>query len=546
MDVRVFVADLLVILATGLVSGALCRRWGVSMLVGYLVAGAVIGHGGLQFVSQENHELEYLARAGALLLLFSVGIEFSLGELIRLSRYFFVGGAMQMVAVAAPLLAVCAAFGMAWQAALLVAFAGALSSTVLVFKALAEWGQTVSPAGRRAIGILLFQDVALVPLMLLVPMLTGTGEAPPAATYVVLAAKSVLFVIAVMLLREGIARWIVPTLARMRSVELVVLFTLTLLGGACWSAFVLGLPPLIGALAAGLAMSGNRLSKQVDTILLPYRESFAAVLFVTLGTLLDPGAFLREPVLLSAGLVGIVVLKTAAATMALRLTGLAWQTALAMGAGLAQLGEFSFLLIAAGLAQGIIDADAYNRILFIAIGTLILTPQALKFGLRWTTAVPDVAEGAATSASASGAVERALVIGIGPIGRQIASRLETMGIDVCLLDLSPINLHPFAQQGFPTVAGDARDAQVLRRAGAEQRHLVVVAVPDDETANAVVRNVRAINPIAAIFVRCRFQLNVEGLTEAGADAVVSEEAEASGALLRLCEEAVRRAVRPTR
>ena len=192
-----------------------------------------------------------------------------------------------------------------------------VDSTVLVFKALAEWGHTATPHGRRAIGILLFQDVALVPLMLLVPLLTKTGQPPSVTAYAVLAGKSLIFVAGVVLLRQLIRRWIVPMLARLRSVEIALLFALSLLGGACWAAFSLGLPPAIGALAAGIMLSGNRLSKQLDTIVLPFRETFAAVFFVTLGTLLNPLAFLQEPVLLTAGLAGMLMLKTAAATLAL-------------------------------------------------------------------------------------------------------------------------------------------------------------------------------------------------------------------------------------
>lgn len=528
------IVDLLIVLAAGFLSGALCKRAGVSLLVGYLVVGAVIGEGGLELVSQQHHELEYLARGGALLLLFAVGIEFSLEELLRLSRYFFVGGAVQMLLVAVPLTIVCLSFGMTSKAALLAGAAGALSSTILVFKALAEWGQTASPHGRRAIGILLFQDVALVPLMLLVPLMTGSGDSPTVLAFGLLLGKSLLFVVAVVFLRRLIARLIVPMLAKLRSVELVVLFTLTVLGSACWSSYAIDLPPAIGALAAGLMLSGNRLSKQIDTLILPYRESFAAVFFVTLGTLLHPLAFFDEPLLLASGLLGMLLLKSLAAAIALKLIGLSWKAAAGMGIGLAQLGEFSFLVIAEGVGQGIISPADYNRMLFIALGTLILTPLLLKLGLRWTDR--DALEVHKTRSSAQRPpIEKAIVVGVGPIGRQIASRLELFGVDVCLIDLSPINLHPFAQQGFHTVAGDAREPDVLQRADVEHCRLAVVCVPDDDVAGRVVAAVREVNRHTHVVVRCRYLASIAALTRAGADSVVSEEQEASGALLRLCE-----------
>ena len=534
-DISRVIVDLLIVLAAGLMAGMACKRIGVSLLVGYLVVGAVIGGGALGLVTQENHEVEYLARAGALLLLFSVGIEFSLEELVRMSRYFLLGGTVQMVLVSVPLTIAFHAFGMTWNTAILAGSAGALSSTVLVFKALAEWGQTGTPHGRRAVGILLFQDVALVPLMLLVPLLTQQGEPPTFASYSILASKSLLFVTAVLAARYGIARWFVSTLTQLRSVELVILFALCVLGGVCWGAYQLGLPPALGALAAGIMLSGNRLSKQIDTIVLPFRESFAAVFFVTLGTLLNPRLILEEPLLLTAGLLSILTLKAAAAAVALKMIGLSWKSAAGMGLGLAQLGEFSFLVLAEGVSQNVISAAHYNRILFIALGTLILTPELLKLGLRWTGGMPDEHDAGLHAGAGRDPTQHAVVIGIGPIGRQVTSRLEIMGVDVCLVDQSPINLHAFAQQGFHTVAGDARDADVLRRADTPHCGLAILSIPDDENACLIVRAIREMNENAAILVRCRYQSNIVRLTNAGASAVISEEAVASDALLRWCE-----------
>jgi CPA2 family monovalent cation:H+ antiporter-2 len=231
----------------------------------------------------------------------------------------------------------------------------------------------------------------------------------------------------------------------------------------------------------------------------------------------------------------MLTLKTAAAAVALKLVGLRWFAAIGMGLGLAQLGEFSFLVIAEGLDQGVISGVDYNRMLFVALGTLILTPQLLKFGLRWTGPPANEPDEIERTGQGDSPVRHALVIGVGPIGRQIASRLEIMGVYVCLVDLSPINLHPFSQQGFHTIAGDARNPAVLRNARADRCRLAVVSVPDDATANQIVRALRELNQTAAIVVRCRYQSNINRAKKAGATIVVSEEAEASGVLLRKCE-----------
>lgn len=535
-DLGRLTAELLVVLATGLLSGLVSKRFGSSLVVGYLVAGAVIGGGGLRVVSGREPELQILAEAGALLLLFAIGLEFSLDELRRLARPFWLGGTAQLTLVAAPLVLACRGFGMSWNAALLAGLAGGLSSTVLVFRALSESGATATEHGRRAIAILLFQDVALVPLLLLVPMLTGQGGPPTPAAFVVLGAKSTLFVVGVLVLRWCFGRYLAPLLTSLRSVELVVLFTLSFVGGVALAAVKLGLPAAVGAFSAGLALGGNRLSEQIDKIVLPFREAFAAVFFVSLGMLLRPGAFLEEPLLLTLGLAGMLLLKTTAAALALRLVGLSWRSSLGMGLGLAQLGEFAFLLVGKGLAVGLIGADDYNRMLFIAIGTLLLTPILVRVGLEFTD------ESAAAEAPRAGrgpwtddGSPRAVVIGAGPIGRQLASRLETAGSQVTVIDLSPINLHPFAQLGFATVAGDARDADTLRRAAADAARLAIVSVPADDVAVQVVQALREQAPRAAVLVRCRFQSNVARLVAAGATHVVSEEAEASGRLLALCD-----------
>ena len=328
-----WIFDLMLILAAGLISGLLCKRLGVSLIVGYLIVGAVIGGGGLHFVTQEHHEIEWVARTGALLLLFSIGMEFSLGELRRLSRYFCVGGSVQMLLAAVPVVVMLSLLGWNWKAALMIGAATSLSSTVLVFKTLSEYGQLDTRHGRRAIAILLFQDVALVPLMLLMPILTGEGAAGVSA-FALLAVSSVLFLLAVFAVRQITTMLVAPMLIRSRSVELVVLFSLTALGLGIGGAQVAGLPPALGALAAGLVLGGNRLSGQVDAMILPFRESFAAVFFVGLGTLLRPAVFVEQPLLLLAGLVGALAVKTLSSGVALRCTGLNWRAACGMGLGL--------------------------------------------------------------------------------------------------------------------------------------------------------------------------------------------------------------------
>ncbi len=527
-----WIVDLMVILAAGLMSGLICKRLNVSLLVGYLIVGAVIGGGGLQIVTQEHHEIEWVARTGALMLLFSIGMEFSLGELRRLSRFFFLGGSVQMLLAALPMMVMLPLLGWNWRAALMIGAAMSLSSTVLVFKTLAEYGQLETPHGRRAIAILLFQDVALVPVMLLMPMLTGEGVAG-AMSMVILAGSTVLFLAGVFAARRLITTLLAPMLAGSRSVELIVLFSLTVLGLGIGGAQLAGLPPALGALAAGLVLGGNRLSGQVDAMMLPFRESFAAVFFVGLGTLLRPAMFLEQPLLLLAGLFAVLAVKTLAGGVALRCTGLSWQSALGMGLGLAQMGEFSFVLFSEAMRLELISTQDYNRMLFIALGTLVATPELLRLGLRST---PPVATGQRESHDENESLEilapTVVIVGGGRLGRIAAEELRQRGREVRVIDTSPVNLHRFAQAGFMTTAGDARVAAVLQRVTISQAGLVMIFVSHDLTAEQIVEAVRAQNEAASLLVRCRYHDNIEALRSAGSNAVICDETEATEAIVR--------------
>lgn len=530
------VYDLLIILAAGLLAALVCRWLRISVLVGYLVVGTIVGEGVFDWVGDEHHELEHIAEVGVFLLLFSIGLEFSLDELVHLGRHLVIGGSIQMLMVAGPVVVLLVGLGFTWQSAILIASATSFSSTVLVFKALSEWGHSNLPHGRRAIGILLFQDAALVPLLLVIPLLTGQGEMVGPAKYLILAATSLAFIVAVVVLRIVLARQIIPLFASYRSPELIVLFTLVSLGGVTLAASVAGLPPAIGAFAAGLIFSGNRWSKQIDALVLPFRESFAAVFFVSLGLLFDPRFLWNEPWTMASCLVGLIGLKFIAAFVALWLTGLGWQAAAGMGIGLAHIGEFAFVLVLLGFGSGLIGDDTYQRVISLAIGSLILTPLLLRTGLHWIRASGGTAGATAEAALMPKKGRQAVVIGAGLIGRQMTSRLETAGNDVCLIDLSPVNLHGFAQQGFRTVAGDATDTGVLQLAGADQATVVVVCVPDDQAAIRIVERLRSLNEENSILVRCRYEGNRQTLTKAGADRVVSEEAQASAALLQMLNE----------
>jgi CPA2 family monovalent cation:H+ antiporter-2 len=331
------------------------------------------------------------------------------------------------------------------------------------------------------------------------------------------------FIAAVFLIRWILSRWLVPLLAGYRSPQLVVLITVTLLGTLSLVAYRLGLPPAVGAFAAGFALNGNRWTEQIDALILPFRETFAAVFFVSLGLIFRPNLWVVEPLTLLLGLGALLALKAVAGTLALRMTGLGWQQAMGMGIGLAHVGEFAFVVMLGAFSVGGIGETDYQRFVIIGVCSLILTPLLLERGIGFAEA----ASGGTSEEGHRGVLvseqRHAIVIGAGPIGRRVASVLETMGRDVCVVDLSPVNLHPFAVAGMRTVAGDASQWATLRHAAIEQADLVVVVVPNDDQAIQIVDLVRRERPEAQVVVRCRYQVNQKRLLEAGCEVVVSEE-----------------------
>ncbi len=601
------VINLVAVLAAGLIAGVICRRFGVATLLGYFVAGAVIGPAFLGIVRPSSppiasvpkeaavqaepavggesairgeppsstelkeastsseqtfkqteigpadrapvaprplgSQLENIAQAGALLLLFSLGLELSLAELTRLRRHFFVAGTGQMILTALPATLLARWLGIPWGPAVVVGVAVANSSTVLVFKALEEWGHVASPAGQRTLAVLLFGDLALIPFLLLVPALSGDPQAVSSWELILLAGKSALFISILPIARFLIAHQIFPHLAELKSTELFILFVTVVVSGTTLLAYWLGLPPAIGALTAGLLLGGSRWTRQIDALVLPFRETFAAVFFVGFGTLIRPEWLWQNPLAVVGSVFGIIGGKTLLAAVPIRLTGLNWRSSLGLGLTLGQLSEFSFLLLFTAAQAGVISRDTYEFLIFIAVITLMLTPQLVKWGMQ-RVSVDTGSSGELPSflpvrTSKDSTVSEAIVVGAGPIGRRIAAHLETLGYDVCLLDLSPLNLYAFAQQGFRTIAGNAQEPEVFQHAGIYRAGLVVVTVPDDATARSVVSTARRMNPKATIVVRCRYQANIEAIRRAGAALVVAEEVEATLALLQVLQPPVR-------
>lgn len=484
----------------------------------------------------QTEMVDHLAELGTLFLLFSIGIQFAPSQLVTMKKFLFLGGPIQMLCVILPIVGFAWFWSSDWRIGVLIGCAVSLSSTVLVFKSLEEYGQTNSPLGLRAVAVLLFQDIAIAPILLILPLIfSGPQTGGLTGAIITMLIKAVIFVAVTIGIRCLFTRRWLGALQEMHSVNLMVLFTVVLFFGVCLIAFALELPVAVGAFAAGVALSETRLTHQISALIVPFRETFAAVFFVSLGALFDIRILFQHPTTTLLLFCGLMMLKMAAGAIAFRVLGLSSIASSALGLGIAQLGELSFIILQQG---GFREEhhEFYQQMLFVALLSIILTPLFLKFAIHYIRNSGGQSENAPapiSSADASLLTEkhRALVVGVGPIGIRTMTYLRETGMEVCLLDMNPMNLQPFAQEGIWTLAGDATEKSILQKAMVERVQLAVVTIPSDIFTPEVVRAIRSLNPECTIVARCRYSGTVALLKKSGADRVICEESEAGGHMI---------------
>ncbi len=494
--------------------------------------------------------LEGATEFGVLLLLFSIGVELTFAKLTATAKYMFVGGLLQMGGTIGLAIVVCMLFGMSWVAGLALGSVVALSSTALVYRSLGDLGLADTKRSQATLGVLIFQDVALVPLLLILPIVLGGGDSSEPKEYLFnnpwidMTVKSIVFCAITLLMKYANTHFLINQLARLRSNDMVILYAVVLLLGMCVLAGALGLTPALGALAAGVALAENRLTHQIDALILPFREAFSAMFFISLGMLTDFSYVFAHPVVCVLALVGAILFKAVCCTGALRACGMDFRGALAFGVSISQIGELAFMLLTTAYASGAIDEPTYNTMLFVCVGSLVATPNMIKIAMTKFGMEPEAHEISGAYADVdpklfeamASARAHAIIVGAGHIGQTLANDLISRNLSVCLIDFNPVNLQSFNQNGIPTVTGDGANYDVLRKAGIGRASVVFVTVPRDDLALNVVNSVTAINPTAIIAARSRYRLNVSPLERAGARLVLCEENYVADELVKLLAE----------
>lgn len=534
MEQILVLRDLAVIFAGSVVVILAFHRLRLPALPGFIVAGMLLGPNALALVS-DVHRVESLAEVGVILLLFTIGIEFSLTRLREMGRQVAGTGAAQMGVTV--LLTVATAFAVLrdWRVAVFLGCLVALSSTAIVLKILTDKGEIDAPHGRLATGILIFQDLCVVPIMLLLPFLTGRAEGGLGGLALALG-KSALVVVGVVLAARTVVPRVLHEILKTRSRELfliavILIGTLTALGTAAAGASL-----ALGAFLAGLVISESDYAHQALTELMPFRDIFISLFFVAVGMLVQLPFLAERPLLTLAGVAVIMTGKALAAAVGPALMGYSGRVALLAGVAVAQVGEFSFVLAREGRAEGLLTDGLYQTFLGVAVFTMLFTPFLLQGGpallerLERLVPLDRLLPGFRPSGFRpvqEPIANHVIIAGYGLNGRNLASALRAINAPYLIVELNSQTVRDARARGEPAFYGDATREEILRALGAERARLLVIAISDPAATRRMVRVARGLNPTVHIIARTRYVVEIPELTRLGANAVIPEEFETS-------------------
>ncbi|MDH4450185.1 MAG: cation:proton antiporter [Rhodoferax sp.] len=529
----------LLYLLAAVVGVVLCRTVKLPPMLGYLVVGVVVGPHALA-ISRNAEAVRYLGEFGVVFLMFVIGLEFNLSRLRAMRRHVFGLGLLQvtvtMVSVTGLLVAashwLTGAWHVHWQAALALSGAMAMSSTAIVVKLMLERLELESEHGKRVIGVLLLQDLAVVPLLVLIPALSASGELLWEA--LAWAALKATVLVSVLLVggQHVMRRWL-TLVARRKSDELFVLNLLLITLGLAWLTELAGLSLALGAFIAGMLISETEYKHQVETDIRPFHDVLLGLFFISIGMLLDWRLVLERWPLVVLLLVVPTLFKAALVAVIARLLGAGTGVALRTGLYLAQAGEFGFVLLTLAQKNALIPPELLNPILASMVLSMLATPfivmQSNRIVMKLASGewLQQALQMTAIARKSMGVNRHVLICGYGRCGQNLARMLEGEGIPYIALDLDPDRVRQAAGAGDSVVFGDAARLQALMAAGLARASAVVVTYLDTRGALRVLANTRTHAPQVPVIVRTQDDLNLELLQAAGATEVVPEAIEGS-------------------
>ncbi len=496
-------------------------------IVGFLVAGVFVGPNAIGLVRHEEMVRE-LAEVGIVVLLFAVGLEVPLSQLARLRRVIGLGGGLQVLGTVGAATLVCWLLGVPIAAAVFLGFLLSLSSTAASTKILVDHGELSAPHGRLVLGINIAQDLAVVPMILLIPLL-ASGAAGSSASALGSLQNLGLLVVVIAVARL-LVRPVMSLVCRTRSRELFVLFLATWCLGMAVVTAHLGLSLALGAFLAGILIADSDHHSQAAAEIEPFRDAFSSLFFVSIGMLFDWRAIAADPATVVLCVLAVVVGKAAIVMLAAWGLGQPFWVRLRAALTLAQVGEFSFVLVQLGQRSNLLASDAERVFIVTAVLSIAITPLLYAVGRR----VANRARAAADHGRAVGddrLRDHAIVIGYGPTGRTVVAGLGSLGIPVIVSEMNAATVRAEKQKGVPIVLGDATRVPVLKSLGIERAHMLVLAVNDTAATSRIAQLARQIAPHVHVLARAVYTAESDGLRRAGANDVVPQELEASVEML---------------
>jgi CPA2 family monovalent cation:H+ antiporter-2 len=525
-----FAFEVLLVIGAAVIGAALFERFRLPAVAGLLVTGAIVGPGGLGLVADPDR-VRVLAELGVALLLFEIGLEFPFEVLRRTWRRAVLAGALQVSITVVAVTALATAVGTRLESAIVIGMLVAMSSTALVMRVLAQRGEIDAPQGRLSVGVLLFQDLCLVPFLLAVPVLSGEVPRQPGSLALAigrdLLALAVLFAAARFLLP-----WLLERIARLRSPDLFSLFAFLMAAGSAVAAEGMGLTLAVGAFIAGLVVSASPYAHQLFAEVVPLRGVLLGIFFTAVGMLVDPVAAIDawDSILLFVG--GVVLLKTGiivtVVVLALRQS---LRIGILTGLGLAQTGEFSFVLAEAAAPAGLLDEALHQTFVAGSVLTLVATPFLVR-------AAPQLAQLLARGVERLGlrrdheaerddVSDHVIIVGFGLAGRTLARVLKASEIPYRIVDQNPGLVNEGQRLRDPVCFGDATRAAILQRVGVSRARLVSIAINDPAATRRCISLIRSLAPQVQIVVRTRYVEELDQLYSEGASDVVAEEFEST-------------------
>ena len=536
MTELVFLQDLVVILAAAVAVVASLRYLHLPSIAGFIVAGTVIGPHALGLV-QDLHQVKILAEFGVVLLLFGIGLELSLSRVRRLWRPIALGGAVQVGATILVVLGLSVLFGRDIRSGLLLGFIIAVSSTAIVLGGLSTRGELETPHGRLALGILIFQDLCVVPMVLVIPVLGDTASAGTSVLVPLLTSAAVVAGVLVA------ARLVVPRfleeIARTRKRDLFVLSLFLICLGTAWAVSRVGVSLALGAFLAGLVVSGSRYREQAISDLVPLRDVLASVFFVSIGMLLDLRDVLQHLLPILGLFVAIIAGKFIIIFLTASVLRLPSRVGILTAASLSQVGEFSFVLLLAAGGTGLLEEPFQSNLTVAIILSMLATPFGLALG-------PHLAAGLGKLTPLTRLLQvrtieemreteplrnHVIIAGYGLTGRNLAHSLTQMDTRYIIVDLNTENVREAARQGEPACFGDVTSTEVLEHLGAAEASELVIAINDPDATARATAAARLVAPDLRITVRTTYQSDVKRLEEAGATYVIAAETAAADAII---------------